>query len=237
MSGLLACCSAIMAAPLNVVTVNWEPFFGPSLKDNGVVSEIVSSAFLQKNREIDISFIPWSRALKTVKMKNNDVIMGLWYSEERGKDLLFSQPFMSNRVVFIKRKGDDFEYTDRYSLKGKQIGVLMDYAYEDDFNQSTLFDRFQVRTLNINLKKLVAGRIELTLEDEIVAKDVLNKELPELKGKIAFTQNALVEKPLHIAVSRSHPQAKQIVADFNAGLEEIKKSGLYQQILKKHGFD
>jgi polar amino acid transport system substrate-binding protein len=222
---------------LSVVTLNWEPFYGESLPRQGVVTEIVRHAFAAQGVDTSYRFIPWERALESARVGQDDVLMGVWYSEQRNSIFNFSDPFLNNRVVFIKRTGDDFEYRGLESLGDRRIGVVRGYAYSDAFNDSRKIRKFSTSSLKANLQKLVANRIDLTLGDELVVKNELNLNLPELKDKLELTSNALEEKSLYIVVSLQHPRHQQIIEQFNLGLQAIKRNDSYQSILHKHGFN
>ena len=62
-----------------------------------------------------------------------DVLMGLWYSDERDRIYHFSKPFLANRIVFVKAASDDYEFTDLDSLRGKQVGTIRKYVYQQEF--------------------------------------------------------------------------------------------------------
>lgn len=222
---------------ITAVSLNWEPFYGEALPDQGIVSDIVRGAFNASGVQVAIRFVPWDRALMNTETLKDDVLMGLWYSAERADKYRFSEPFLTNRIVFIKRHDDPFEYTDLESLQGLRIGVVRNYAYSDAFNQSSALQKYEVSNLESNLQKLAANRIDITLEDEIVFKDCVNNKLPALKGHFAVMHTALVEKPLYIAVSKDHPQAAQLIKWFNQGLAKIRGSDAYQRLLQKHGFE
>jgi len=43
-------------------------------------------------------------------------------------------------------------------------------------------------------------------------------------------------KDLYLCISRKTADADQKLADFNKGLEQIKKDGTLEKIMKNHGF-
>ncbi len=221
---------------LSVVTLNWEPFYAESLPDGGLVSDIVRASFKHSGYDITIKFIPWDRALDSSAKAKADVLMGLWFAEERTKIYHFSEPFLANRLVFVKAAGDDFEFNGIESLHGKKVGTIRKYVYLKSFLDDPQIEKIPVSGLAANLKKVAKGRVDLTLDDEIVIKDLINRELPQLKDKLSFTRNALEEKPLYIASSLQHPHGKQIISAFNKGLAQIRADGTYENLLKKHGF-
>ncbi len=222
---------------LSVVTLNWEPFYAESLPDGGLVSDIVRSSFAHSGYQVEIKFIPWDRALDTSAKAKEDVLMGLWFAQERTQTYHFSEPFLANRLVFVKAAGDPFEYEGLESLHGKRVGTIRKYVYLKEFLDDPEIGKYPVSNLAANLRKVAAGRVDLAVDDEIVIKDLINRELPELREKLSFTRNALEEKPLYIASSLQHPRGAEIIAAFNEGLKQIRSNGEYQALLKKHGFD
>jgi polar amino acid transport system substrate-binding protein len=51
---------------------------------------------------------------------------------------------------------------------------------------------------------------------------------------LEFLPNPLIKRGVHIAVSKSNPRHKEIIAKFNKALEAMKNDGTYESILKKH---
>lgn len=169
-------------------------------------------------------------------MKNAtfDIILGTWLTEERTKFLIFSDPYLNNSLKFIKKKGSKFEYSDLKSLTGKSIGVVRGYGYGDTFSSADNFKRPEANYFIGNIKKLIAGRIDLTLEDEIVAKAIIAKEQPELLDKIEFSKTAYSTNALHITSGLANPRHKEFIEAFNKGLIEIRKNGEYDKILNSN---
>lgn len=121
------------------------------------------------------------------------------------------------------------------SLNGKTVGTIRGYGYGDAFLTAPHFKREETSDLISNTRKLIAKRIDLTLEDEIVARVRLAQENPDLLNEISFTRNALSRNTLHITVGLKNPRHKEIVAAFNKGLAEIKKNGVYARIMESYG--
>lgn len=148
---------------------------------------------------------------------------------------MFSTPFAVANVRFIKRKGDPFEFNGLESLNGKRVGTVLGYGCDDTFFQSTSFARENGKDLSTNIKKLLRNRIDLTLEDEIVARSALSAEDPRLLDQIEFVKTPLSVNPLYVTAGLQNPRAQEIIAAFNRGLEIIKANGTYDRIFKKYG--
>ncbi|TWI71158.1 polar amino acid transport system substrate-binding protein [Desulfobotulus alkaliphilus] len=143
-----------------------------------------------------MEYVPWARAEHGVKEGTYDILPPTWMTDERKKYLHFSEPYAVNQIKFIKKKDDPFEYSDLNSLKDKTVGTIRGYGYGDAFLQATHFERDVANDLISNVRKLLANRIDLTLEDEIVARVRLAQENPDLLKEISFTRNAISQNPL-----------------------------------------
>ncbi len=210
---------------------NWPPFIARDAEKEGLATEIVRQAFKTQGYEFKMKWLPWSRALKGLSELKYDIIPGAWYSEERTKEFFYSEPYLSNRIVFIKRVDDPFEYNGLESLSGKTIGVIKEYGYLESFMTADNFTRRESRRLYINLLRLTRNKIDLAIEDEIVARLIVREQAPSLADAITYTKNALSVNDLHVIISRNHPKGKEIIESFNRGLATIKENGTYDGIL------
>ncbi len=80
----------------------------------------------------------------------------------------------------------------------------------------------------------MAKRIDLTLEDELVAKSTLSGAGMNLDD-FEFTSNALSVNPLHVTSGLANPNNAEYIDAFNKGLAEIKSNGTFDKILAKYG--
>ena len=113
--------------------------------------------------------------------------------------------------------------------------MIRGYGYSDAFNLATHFTREEVPSMEHNINKVLLGRIDLTLEDEITAKLLIRKMGPKVEEQLDFTSNALASNPLYVAAGLKHPRHKEIVEAFNRGLQVIKADGSFLAIEKRYG--
>lgn len=197
--------------------------------------QIVRAAYHSQGYDVEMHFVPWSRALNGIKYGQYDILPDPWWTQERAIFMQFSDPYMKNEIKFIKRKGGPFEYTGIGSLTGKLVGIIRGYGYGDEFLNATNFNRSEVDQVVQNIRKLVLGRIDLTLEDEIVARSIIRHEAPELLYQIEFTQNTLSTQELHVSSGLNNPRHQVLIEAFNRGLAIIKTNGTYDKILRENG--
>ncbi|MCG8633898.1 MAG: transporter substrate-binding domain-containing protein [Desulfobacterales bacterium] len=232
----VAICSAD-SKTISAASDPWPPFVDPDHPKKGISIEIVTAAYASQGYTLVHKIMPWARAEDAVKKGKVDVLPNAWHTDKRTGYLAYSNPYASNEVKFIKRKGDAFEYTGIDSLSGKKIGIMLGYGYNDDFMNSTDFKREAVSDFVKNIKKLVGNRIDLTLEDEIVGKNLISKKDPALLEKIEFTKNYLSSNDLYVTCGLANPRHEEIISAFNKGLEEITSNGTLEKILKSYGIE
>lgn len=235
---LLLC--LLLAAPAWSQTIvaaanPYPPYADPTYPRQGICLQIVRAAYASQGYEVDMHFVPWVRAISGVKNGEYEILLNAWWTQERATFLLYSEPYMKNEIKFIKRKGDPFEYHGLASLTGKTVGIVKGYGYGDEFLRATNFDRPEVSQILQNVKKLVLGRIDLTLEDETVVHWIIQHNDPSLMPQIEFTHNGLSSQQMHVTSSLKNPRRQAIIDAFNKGLETIKANGAYDDILRENG--
>ncbi|EHZ7341230.1 transporter substrate-binding domain-containing protein [Vibrio vulnificus] len=222
------------AAIITAAQDPWAPFVQQNNANPGISVEIVIEAFKTQGHDVDFKIMPWTRALNEVKDGRVDVLVATWFTQERTSYLNYSQPYLENSLKFIKRNGDGFEYNGMDSLSGKNVGIIRNYGYGDEFLKATNFNKPEANDLVANAKKLLAKRIDLTLEDELVAKATLSGAGMKLSD-FDFTNNALSVNPLHVTSGLANAKNGEIIEAFNKGLAEIKANGTFDKILMKYG--
>jgi len=213
----------------------WPPFVQEK-GEPGLSVDLVRAALEHEGYELEMTIMPWARAIDQVKNGNIDVLVATWYTEERSDYLRYSEPYMQNQLKFIKQAGDDFEFNGLDSLTGKTVGVVRGYGYGDDFLNATNFSRPETSSIGSNLLKLDAGRIDLTLEDEIVALSTMKSEGID-SSKYDFTNNALSVNDLHVTSGVANARSEEIIAAFNRGLAAIRENGTMAELLAKYGVE
>ena len=213
----------------------YPPFVDPNHPKQGLSLVVAREAFKTQGYELEMKFMPWARAEAGVVAGEFDILPDAWMTDARRKVQVYSAPYAENSVKFIKRKGDPFEYNGLASLNGKTVGVVRDYNYGDAFASASGFKREPVDAVLTNIDKLLLNRIDLTLEDEIVASSLMSRKDPALPGKVEFTRNALSSNKLYITCGLSNPRHQELIDAFNKGLAAIRKDGSYARIMKSYG--
>ena len=225
----------VLATDLNVVhSGKWPPYADASLPDQGLAVELVTTALKRAGYTTYIRIDSLDRILEGGALGVYDVFATPWYSEARNQYLDYSEPYLESDIRFVEKKGKDFKFESLADLKGVMVGTVQDYAYDEDFNQSRDIIKIPERNLIQNLLKLTQGRIDLTLDDELVLQYEINRYMPNTMSEIEFLPKPLAVRGIHIGVSRENPDHAKIVANFNKAIQEMKKDGTFDTIVATH---
>jgi len=224
------------AQAIKIVSSQWAPYVDDSLPEKGLAVELVNKALQRKGYQPSLYIYNWRRALEGVEIGVFDATCAIWKTPERERNLVYSEPYLTNTISFIKRKNTPIEYHSLADLQGLLIGVVRDYAYDENFNKSRGLIKIPENFIVQNLQKLNNGTIDLTLGDERAINYMLEKFLPAHINSFEFIKPALTSKKLYLAVSRSNKTAQKIIEDFNQAINEMRQDGSYDQIVSKYKY-
>ena len=230
----LLCFSQLVSA-LSIVAKEEAPYIKGDLPGQGLSIEIIKTAFERAGYKTSVAFETWPRTYEGALIGIYDVVGSIWRTDEREKDFAFSEPYLFHEIKFIKRKADtDIRFNNLNDLDGLIIGTVKGYAYREDFTRSRNFIKLQQNYLLQNLLFLTQDQIDMTLGDIRKIRYEINKYMKSSMKNLEILPNALIKRGVHIAVSKSNPHHKEIIARFNKALKSMKSDGTYEGIMKKH---
>ncbi|MBV8465489.1 MAG: transporter substrate-binding domain-containing protein [Burkholderiales bacterium] len=234
---LLAACAHVGAAAssarhLSMVATEFPPYTASNVAEQGLVSAIARAAFRVAGYDTSLVIEPWARALAEVKHGAFDVLLAVWYQPEREQFMAFSDPLWTNQIGFYGLRSKPINVSSLKSLSPYTIGVVKDYANPADFDAAHLKTEASVDDLT-SIRKLAAGRVDLALVDKTLGQFLLRNEAHNMAGKLQWLDPAVASVPLYITISKSRPGYEHIVADFNRGLAELRRTGEYERIVRR----
>ena len=221
--------------PLIFATDHYPPYHSDDIEGGGYIHQAVIEAFKRSGRNIQVQSMPFARALVYTREGEVTGIFTLWYRKERDKYALYSDPLPANDVVFFKRKERLISYTDVQSLKPYTIGTVIAYAYPPAFAGADYLHKEAAKDNSVNMQRLISGRVDLAVMDMKQGIDIIRTQFAKHCDEIDWIEPPLERNHLYLAVSRRAPEFRQIIADFNRGMAEIKADGTFQKIMDRFG--
>jgi polar amino acid transport system substrate-binding protein len=242
-SRVLASCFAAMlvvaAAPataddpveLHLGSDEWPPFTGGPDSERAA-TDLVQTALERIGIEATTTIEDWKTIEARIRRGELDGSAAMWRSKQREKDLLFSVPYLENRLVLVGRSGSDVTATRIAELTGKRVAVVGSYQYGDAIDDAVGVYYVASRNDQDSLDKLLAGKVDYMLVDELVAQHLLTFQPDETSANLAIGVTPLVRRPLHFAIRRDLPNAKKIVSGFDSEIRALQADGTYSEILR-----
>jgi polar amino acid transport system substrate-binding protein len=233
---LVLCCGRVFAGEAIILaTGEWPPFVSSSMAGKGFVTEIVVAAARAAGYEPAIEIVPWARAEHLAK---EGLVTGTFAwakNDQRSHYFLFTEPFSYTRekIFYLKKRFPALAYAGLASLRGYTFGGTLSYGHVAILERAGL-EVEVAESDEINLRKLEAGRFDFFAMDEIVARHAIADLFPGRENEFGCLEDESLQAPMGLMVSKSRPNATEFITRFNQGLESIRSTGVYDEILSRH---
>jgi polar amino acid transport system substrate-binding protein len=209
------------------------PYAEANLPDQGLAMELVKHVFAQTNYNPVITIENWSRAVEGTRMGVYDALASVWYSADRERDLLFSEPYLRSELIILKLRSNRRQFNNLQELAGSRIGVRTDYAYGVDFFSIPDVTLVQQDLLVPNLLNLLNGKVDFVIADQRTAAMQLHELFSDKITKFEVVDFELPPVERHVAAARSWPGHDTMIAEFNEALAAAQQDGSLKAIIKK----
>jgi len=209
------------------------PYWSETMPKDGMCGEIVHAVSQAAGIVSHIHYKPLTRMIEDDQ--NNDLGNPAFYMGNQ--DFAAIIPICVYHVgLFYYRPNhpDGIAVRSIEDLRGYKVGILkgtlVDRAifmkagveFEESYSQESLF------------KKLRRGRIDLVIEIDLVGQKIIDRLFPEQHDNFVATIVPRSDRPISIMISSGYPDAEHIGGLYKKGLQTIRASGIYQQILENY---
>jgi polar amino acid transport system substrate-binding protein len=214
---------------LHLVSTAWPPFTNEAGKPRFAL-DLVEAAFGRIGISSTTAIVTAPEFTASLLSGRFDGSAAAWKDQERERLLLFSQPYLENRLILVGRRGGDVTATTFASLAGKRIAIVEGYSYGEAIDSAgpTLV---RTRTEEESLTQLLNGTVDYTLMDELVVGYITSNYPKEAQSRLQFGSTPLVARPLYLAVRKDLPDAESIVGRFNAQIRGMIADRTYHRLL------
>jgi ABC-type amino acid transport substrate-binding protein len=235
--------AATQAKTVRLATLDWEPYIGRKLPDQGYTAALIREAYRDQGWTVQIEFYPWARALHLARTGEVDGLMPEYFNSSRKNEFMYSFPFPGGPLVLYKRRDEPIAFsTDPHTdqdralraLQDKRFGVVRGYLNTPVFDAAKYLHKEAANDDATNLRKLVYKRVDLAVIDRRVAEYIIRTQYPAYAGKIEPMEPALADNSLFIAFSLKSANHGEARAAFNRGLTAMKKDGRIDALYAKY---
>ena len=230
--------SAALAVPLGIsaqsrqlrlVSTTWPPFTGAAGQPRYAL-DLVEAALGKIDIGATSVFVDATSYTSALVGPGYDGSAAAWKDPQRERVLLFSEPYLENRLVLVGRRGADVSATTLAALKGRRIAIVEGYSYGSGVEGAgPAFVRSQGE--EDSLRQLLASKVDYALMDELVVNYLVENHAEQAQARLQLGTTALVTRPLYLAISRSRPDAQAIITSFNGQLRGMIADRTYHRLL------
>jgi ABC-type amino acid transport substrate-binding protein len=217
-------------APLRLFGDEWPPFTDAEGKPREAI-DLVESALLRSGVRSQYTIMNWHEAEQLLEKGHLDGAAAMWKSPEREKYLLFSKPYLENRLILVGRKGENVSQKVVSELSGKRLALTRGYAYGKGVTQATDVQYTFYANDAECLRAVLNNQADYLLLDELMVEHLFRAYSDKAQRLIVAGPEAMAIHPLHLALRRDYPGASQIIADFNRNVAHMMTDGSYNVLL------
>lgn len=226
---------------------NYRPFADRALPGGGMVTELIDSAMQATGKPYSITWInDWTAHLDPL-LTQQFFDMGFPWLKPRCEDdpdqfqcvnFLFSDPLFEMLIVFFVTEETGFEFETDADVEGKRLCRPAGYPVHDldQDGRNWLTERkvllLQPQTPRDCFDLLDRGLIDAVVVNEFLGRDTIGDM--RLGGKVFALPRAVAAETLHVVISKTHAQATTALYEINEAIQEMEKTGDYQEIVAKH---
>jgi polar amino acid transport system substrate-binding protein len=226
---VLPSCSQEATKVLVVTDATYPPFEYVDEETGDIIGfdiDLMKAIAEKENLEIEFIDERFEPLLEDMAQGKYDAaISAISITEERQKDMLFSDPyFMVKHVVTVHK--DNTSITGKDSLTGKVVGVGMGSTSAADMSEMEGVIIKAYSEYGSAFDDLMNGVIDAVVSDDPIAINyaIRNPDKLRIVGE-PFT-------PEYYGIAVAKNKAK-LLAKINAGLKRVKRQGLIEELAKK----
>ncbi|MGB5238651.1 MAG: transporter substrate-binding domain-containing protein [Flavobacteriaceae bacterium] len=216
---------------LNLASDIWPPFADTD-GEKAFALELVEEALKRGEVGIGTSIVSFKEVLDGINAGQYDGSATLWKTKDRESYLLYSEPYLENRLVLVSRAGNDVSADSLNDLKNKRVSVVSDYAYGTSIYTIPGVSILPGKSDQQNLELLLEGKTDYMLVDELLIKYLLEYQHQEVKKYLSVGTKAIIVQPLYFAILKSTTNAEAIISEFNENIRQMMADGTYNDILE-----
>ncbi|EAR10015.1 substrate-binding periplasmic protein [Reinekea blandensis] len=237
-TGWLSLAALAQAETVHLASGEWPPYTSESLPNGGPSTELVRKAFAEVGMDVEIDYFPWARSYEYVVNDHYDGSFTWQQTPKRLQEVLFSDPVLQHHFMLFHHKTLDLTWTDVSDLKPYLIAQVAGYSYGERFDDAVEQNQLMTTIVDFDiyaLRMLAAQRVQLFPSEVNVAYWLMRNELEPQQSQILTHDPRPIHEETTAVIFNMSDRGRELQALFNQGLQRLKASGDYTEILTDAG--
>ena len=227
-------CSSVQAQKVYMTSLDWPPYSGETLVENGLSVAIAREAFAVMGYELVVEFKPWVRTVTTASKREKYIGYFPEYAFET-EDFVFSDSIGSGPLGFVQNRERPILWSELIDLSDYRIGVVQGYINTQAFDDLVDKGELSVEAAEndiLNIYKVAKGRVELAVIDANVLRYLIeiDPRREVLQRRVEMNRQLLEVKHLYLAFKNT-PEGHSWRRIFNQGLRQIDIESIEARLL------
>ena len=244
LAAMLTMAAALPCAARPLITLRsdlWCPYnCTPGSDHPGYAVEIAQIVFGEAGYDVDYQLLNWTRSIEEARQGTADAVIGAYQTDVPGFAIP-REPIGRSSAGFAVRQQDPFRYNGPRSLDGHVLGVVATYEFAGPLGaylHEMRGDRSRVQSMSgdgalaKNLQKLMAGRLDVVIDDSYVLARTI-KEL-QLEDRVSLSRDK-TSVAVYVAFSPANKLSPLFAKLLTDGIARLRASGRLAEILKRYG--
>lgn len=210
---------------------NWPPFSDE--QGNGISRDIVRAALASQGYQLETIAMPYARALHETAQGKVD---GCWnVTRQQSTAAQYVLPsnalFQAQASFYYRHAGLHYQSVSDIP-DGTVVGVILGYEYGDLYEQHKhRFKLVEVSTHAQLIQLLVSGKLEVTIFfDDVLAYYLAKPDFAKVRLVRGHVNHV---SDIFVAFSKRNSRSVEYANALDAGLRELKRSGLYDKLMQQ----
>lgn len=236
--------TAATAETIKITADVWPPYtMDPSSGSAGYLIDVAKAVFEEQGHTVVYSVKPYARAVNDTKSGVEHAVAGIYAPDAADLGLHYPANELGVSInTFFVRAEDSWSYVPakgNANFSSVRIGVITDYSFreiQDYLDANKTSEKVQYisgdNPLETNLRKLLAKRIDATIDDKIVV-TYLSKQLG-LSDKIKPAGSLGDKNTIVIGFSPANPKGAAYARQLSEGVARLRANGSLKKILARY---
>jgi ABC-type amino acid transport substrate-binding protein len=216
---------------LRLGSTPWSPFTNPPGQPRLAI-DLVHAALERVGIKAETTIVPEGALTPSLVKGQFDGSPALWRDDQRDLTLVYSRPYLENRMILVGRRGSDVSAATFAALVGRRVALVEGFSYGDSVVTAKGPITVPSRSEEDSLQKVLSGEADYALMDDLVVQNLISNHAEQVRTRLAVGVAPLVVRTLHFALRRSVPDAQSIVDRFDAEVRRMIADHSYHRLLQ-----